>query len=235
MNEYTSSCAKYRHRNQPLYIPEQRRDEYGARRIWVAYGTYAALGTAPFGIDTLSLEENPFRKHYTLLKQTRAHVLAAQREPGQSVGFFFDELKPGQTAEEVCPPFHHTFGEWNLRIERSFVFGRPGTGFGMIIHQGGDKFVLIGEGFQVIFTSKYEVTKPFTGIASFQEKRVVDEETGELETLRYLNGDETRSGRFVIMPGEDPDYGGYPICVTIPARTRIAEVEVYALRDDGEN
>lgn len=48
-----------------------------------------------------------------------------------------------------------------------------------------------------------------------------------------LNGDETKSGRFVIMPGADPDYGGYPICVTIPARSRIAEVEVYAPREDG--
>jgi hypothetical protein len=34
------------------------------------------------------------------------------------------------------------------------------------------------------------------------------------------------------MPSEDPDYGGFPISVTIPARTMIAEVEVYALQDD---
>jgi hypothetical protein len=53
-----------------------------------------------------------------------------------------------------------------------------------------------------------------------------------LETLRMLNGDETRSGAFCIMPSEDPDYGGFPISVTIPARTMIAEAEVYALEDD---
>jgi hypothetical protein len=47
-----------------------------------------------------------------------------------------------------------------------------------------------------------------------------------------LNGEETRSGGFCIMPNEDPDCGGMPICVTIPARTMIAAVEVYALEDD---
>jgi hypothetical protein len=50
----------------------------------------------------------------------------------------------------------------------------------------------------------------------FDEKKVQD--NGSLETLRMLN--------------EDPDCGGMPICVTIPARTMIAAVEVYALEDD---
>ena len=40
---------------------------------------------------------------------------------------------------------------------------------------------------------------------------------------------ETRRGRFGMMPTEDPDYGGFPICVTIPARTMIAEIEFYSL------
>jgi hypothetical protein len=60
---------------------------------------------------------------------------------------------------------------------------------------------------------------------------MVDKETGKLVTGKKLNGDETRSGKFCIMPNEDPDYGGFPICVTIPARTMIAEVEVYSLEE----
>jgi hypothetical protein len=31
-----------------------------------------------------------------------------------------------------------------------------------------------------------------------------------------------------MMPNEDPDYGGFPIAITIPARTGIAEVEFYS-------
>ncbi|EXJ78446.1 hypothetical protein A1O1_08846 [Capronia coronata CBS 617.96] len=227
LNDYVSSCRKYRHRNQPLFIPEQRRDEYGARRVWAAYGTYAALGTAPFGIDTLDPATNPFKLHYGLLAQMAPYVLAAQARPNASFGFFFDEL--AADGSDPSPPITTFFGDWVVRVERSFVFGRPGPGFGMIIHQGGARFLLIGSGFQLVFSSR-DPGKTFTGILRYREKIVVG--PGELADGRVLNGDETRTGKLVIMPGEDPDYGGYPICVTIPARTRVAEVEIYALGEE---
>ena len=223
LNEYSSSCAKYRHRDQPLFIPEQRRDEYGARRSWVAYGSYAALGTSPFGIDTLTPEENPFRRHYGLMKQMSKHILQAQRD-NTSIGFLFDELEAD--GRDTSPEVTKKFGQWNLTIQRSFVFGKPAPGSGMVIHKGGNRFVLIGWGFQVVF--KHE-SAPFTGILRFEEKEV--QEDGSLKTLRQLNGDETRSGLFCIMPTDDPDYADFPICVTIGARTAIAEAEPYALED----
>lgn len=223
LNEYASSCAKYRHRNQPLFIPEQRRDEYGARRSWVAIGSHAALGTSPFGIDTLTAEENPFRRHYGLMKQMSKHILQAQRD-NTSIGFLFDELE--SDGRDPSPQVTKEFGPWKLTIERSFVFGKPAPGSGIVIHQGGDRFLLIGWGFQVVF--KHE-SAPFTGILRFEEKEV--QEDGSLKTLRQLNGDETRSGAFCIMPTDDPDYGGFPICVTIPARTGVAEAEPYFLEE----
>lgn len=63
---------------------------------------------------------------------------------------------------------------------------------------------------------------------------VVDQETGQLWTLRRLTGDETRSGLFAIMPNEDPDSGGFPICVMVPAHTMIAELEVYYSIAEGD-
>lgn len=227
LNDYATSCEKYRHRNQPLFIPEQRRDEYGARRIWTAYGSYQALGTSPFGIDTLEPETNPFRRHYGLLAKVSKHVLEAQAS-NTSIGFFFDELAGPDGLTDSCPPIRATFGPWKLLIERCFVFGKPGPGFGMVIYKGSDKFMLIGMGFQVTFEHE---SAPYTGILRFEEKEV-DPTTQELKTLRMLNGDETRSGRFCMMPNEEPDYGGFPICVTIPARTAVAEAEPYALEDD---
>lgn len=225
LNDYESTCAKYRHRNQPLFIPEQRRDEYGARRIWIAYGSYAAIGASPFGIDTVDAKDSPITKHYALLNSVSALVLEAQRNPSSSVGFCFDD--PPQRAQ----PIVRRWGDYEITIEPSFVFGQRGPGAGMVIYRGGARFLLIGWGFQVRARS----TSPratFTGILRFEEKTVVDCGTGELKTQRRLNGDETRSGKFAIMPSEDPDYGGFPIAVTIPARTMIAELEVYALEDD---
>ncbi|KAJ1337529.1 DUF5597 domain-containing protein [Microdochium nivale] len=227
LNDYGSSCAQYRHRNQPLFIPEQRRDDYGARRIWVAYGSHAALGVCPFGIDTLEPSTNPFTKEYALLDSVSAHVLEAQRRPGSSVGFYFDELPASGKAKPESVTRH--WAGFELTITRAFVFGRPGPGAGMVIHQGDGRFLLVGRGFQVSARA-LDQQATFTGILRFEEKTVVDRDTGELRTARMLNGDETRSGKVALMPNEDPDYGDFPICVTIPARTMIAEVQFYYIK-----
>jgi hypothetical protein len=230
LNDYRTSCAKYRHNNQPLFIPEQRRDEYGARRIWVAYGTYAALGVAPFGVDTMEPSENAFTKHFGLLRSVSAIVLEAQRRPGASVGFYFDELSDGASTKPPNDAVRRTWGDFEVTIERSSVFGKPGPGAGMVIDRGNGKFLLIGWGFQVRAKSVVPGST-LTGILKFEEKAVEDEETGSLRTVRVLNGDETGSGKFARMPNEEPDYGGFPISVTIPARTMIAEVSFYYITD----
>ncbi|KAH8680420.1 glycoside hydrolase superfamily [Ilyonectria robusta] len=228
LNDYNGSCAKYRHKGQPLFIPEQRRDDHGARRIWIAYGTYAAMGVAPFGVDTVDPSENPFTKHYGLLKSVSAIVLEAQRQPNKSVGFCFDELPEGVLTHDASTSVRRVWANFEIIIEPCFVFGKSGTGAGMVIDRGQGKFLLIGWGFQVRAIA-IDPNSSFTGILKFEEKAVEDEETGRLRTVRALNGDETRSGSFAMMPNEDPDYGGFPISVTIPARTMIAEVTFYSV------
>jgi hypothetical protein len=231
LNKYTSSCHKYRHRDQPLFIPEQRRDEYGARRIWAAYGSYQAIGVSPFGIDTLEPETSAFTKHYGLLDSVSQIVLQAQRTSRtSSAGFFFDEL-PESGPDNVKPLVINHWSHYEITIEPCFVFGKRSAGCGMVIHLGGAKFLLIGWGFQIRARSLL-TSSTFTGILRFEEKFVLDKATGKLGTARALNGDETRSGKFAMMPSEDPDYGGFPICVTIPARTMIAEVEFYDIADE---
>jgi hypothetical protein len=226
LNNYNLTCAKYRHGDQPLFIPEQRRDEHGARRIWTALGSYQALGTAPFGIDTIAVSESPFRKHYQLLANVSQLILAAQQRSGSSIGFYFDEWSP--KSENMVTA---TFGPWHLHIERSLVFGTPSPGYGIVIHLDEARFLLIGEGFQVKFSSK-KPTAYFTGILEVAEKEVINQETGQMRSWRFLGGDETRSGQAAVMPSENPDYGSFPICITIPSRTKIAEVEVYALENE---
>jgi hypothetical protein len=229
LNDYDKSCAKYRHRNQPLFVPEQRRDEYGARRMWIAYGSHAAMGVAPFGVDTVEPADNPFTKHYGLLKSVSAIVLEAQRLPKSSVGFCFDEI-PNGASNNISHPVKRSWGDFDITIDRCFVFGKPGPGAGMVIHRGHGKFLLIGWGFHVSAKSSLR-NATFTGILKFEEKAVDDEETGRLRAVRVLNGDETRSGSFAMMPNEDPDYGGFPISVTVPARTMIAEVTFYSISE----
>lgn len=87
---------------------------------------------------------------------------------------------------------------------------------------------MIGAGYQVSFKST-KTSATFTGLLKSEERAV--DANGNLRTLRTLNGDETRSGGFMIMPNKDPDYGGFPIRVTIPARTCIAECTAYSIEE----
>ncbi|CAI6335595.1 unnamed protein product [Periconia digitata] len=229
LHDYESTCQNYRHGGQALFIPEQKRDEKGARRIWSAYGNYLSLGCSPFGIDSLQAADCPFTKHYRLLYSLRRQFLdTSANRPEDMMGFFFDDFVEGQKVREK--PWTKTMGGFEVIIERAFVFGKPGPGAGMVIHQGDGKFLCIGWGFNVSFKSTSPAST-FTGILHAEEKEI-NAETGELSTLKWLGGDETRSGEFLIMPNEDPDYGGFPIAVTIPARTCIAECWAYSLEEE---
>ncbi|KAF2005657.1 glycoside hydrolase family 35 protein [Amniculicola lignicola CBS 123094] len=223
--DYTDTCDIYGMRDQALFIPEQRRDAFGARRMSQAIGTYGAIGVCPFAIDTLT-GNVPFAPLYKLLQPLSTIILAAQARPNASFGFYFDEYdsnKPGQ--EKI---YKKCFGNYKLTITRAFVLGQPGPGTGLILETGPSKFVLVGMGFKVQFQS-LSTSSHFTGILTYKEKRVSDAEKGVLETVRSLNGDETKSGAWCNMPNDNPDYGDQYIPMTCPAGTMISEVEVYSL------
>ncbi|RSL46822.1 hypothetical protein CEP54_013682 [Fusarium duplospermum] len=222
-HDYETVCKNYTDQGNPLFIPEQRRDENGARRVWLSYATYGGLGSSPFGIDTGA---EVVGREFKLLAQTSSYLLNAA--PEDRFGFFFDE----EPCDKFPEQWTRVFGDIKVIVERCFVFGKPGAGGGMVIHLGNSKFLLVGRGFHVRFEGvRKEAT--FAGILWAEEKEVDSE--GKLQTLRILNGDETRSGEFLMMPNDDPDYGGFPIAVTVPARTCIAEVEAYWIAEDEED
>ena len=220
-HDYETVCKDYTDKGNPLFFPEQRRDEHGARRIWLAFGTYGALGVSPFGIDT---GPEAVGREYKLVSQVKDFILGAA--PADRFGFYFDEL---QALSNVEKPWTRVFGDMEVMVERAFVFGKPGPGGGIVIRLAGDKFLLVGYGFQAKFKSVKKGVI-FTGILSAKEMEVTEE--GSLRPLRLLNGDETRGGSALVMPNEEPDHGEVPIATCIPARTGIAEVEVYILEED---
>lgn len=220
-NDYDMVCRDYTNKGNPLFIPEQRRDQHGARRAWLAHGTYGALGVSPFGIDT---GPEDIGREYRLLSQVKDFVLGAALE--DRFGFYFDEM---QEPPKIEMPWSRVFGDMQVTIERSFVFGKQGPGGGMIIRLAEHKFLCVGYGFQARFKSMKKGVV-FTGFLEAKELEVTKE--GDLRPLRLLNGDETRGGMALVMPNQEPDYGDVPIATTVPARTGIAEVTVYTLTDD---
>ncbi|KAG5807704.1 hypothetical protein H9Q74_007676 [Fusarium xylarioides] len=164
LQEYEWACKHYRYENQPLLIPEQRADGRGSRQAWLAYGSYGALGCSPFGIDTIDISDNEFKRPYGLLAKVSNHILTAQaRNLEDMFGFFFDE--PSRTAKNR---WTRSIGRLRLHVTRSFAFGKQTSGYGIIIHSGQGRFLLIGEGFQVKFESMNPDTT-YTGILEFRE------------------------------------------------------------------
>ncbi|KAL2843342.1 glycoside hydrolase superfamily [Aspergillus pseudoustus] len=219
--EIISEC--FRHDNLPLFVPEQRRDEYGARRIWPAYGTQLAIGCSPFGIDSLLPHEaSPFTLHFGLLRDVRKYILDAQaNRPDDIFGFYFDEAEQPQEK-----PWVKSFGDYEATVERVFSFGKKGEAAGMLIRQADGAFIAVGFGYQVVFQS----TNPksvFTGVLCVEEMEA--QEDGSLQRARVFNGDETQHGRCLVMPPQEPDYDGFPIPFHIPARTMISRCSVFSL------
>ena len=229
MGDYEANCRAYLHRGQAFFIPEQRRDEYGALRIWSALANCGALGTSPFGIDTDHPSTSPFTSHFALLAQVTPLILEARQKSRQTTGFFFDQYEPGTS--DPSPPRKVIFGEWILHIRRAGVFGHAGPGYGMIIALDSEEFIFIGEGFEVEFQATH-TGAVFSSVLQFEEKRMVD---GKMVTERLMNGDETsvggHTGSVVRMPSGDPDYGEFPIAISIPSRTKIATCKPYYLTD----
>lgn len=241
--DYTQICRWYSENGQPFLIPEQRRDEYGLRRIWEAVGRFGALAAVPFGVDTLQAETAGITSHYELLSFVAPQLLQARREGRFVTGFFFDELLAGESAGE---PIVRLSTSYQLSISRAFVVGTPGPGFGLIMELEEDRFLLVGKGFKVEFASR-SPKSVVSGILRFEEKSVVrmgkegsslqhnsvrEHAATMLRTDRSFNGDETRSGAWANMPNDMPHYGSAFIPIAIPARTGIAEVRAYSVGEE---
>lgn len=68
---------------------------------------------------------------------------------------------------------------------------------------GDSTFLLVGDGFQVTFSS----TNPgevFTEILRFVEGEAINETSGKMRIWGTPGGDETRSGQPAAMPASDP-------------------------------
>ncbi|KAH6689905.1 glycoside hydrolase [Plectosphaerella plurivora] len=221
LDEYETTCKEYLYKDEPLFIPEQRRDPEGARRMWLAYGTYGAIGVSPFAVE---IDPVAVGREFKVLNRVKDVV--AKAGPADRFGFFFDELRDPPLAEK---PWVTVFGDLEVTIHRASVFGKPGPGGGLVVRLAENKFLLAGFGFDVRFRS-LKKGAGFTGILSSRELEPAED--GTLRTGRIWNGDQIKGGEAMVMPNEEPDYGEFPIPASVPARTGLAEVEVYVLEEE---
>lgn len=201
-------CKGYTQSGNPLFIPETRADPGGMANLFQAFATFNAIGTSPFGVD--SMEDDwavSLRGTYGILRQL-APLILAHRGSDAVIGFRLDAAQPRIVRQ---------LGGYELQITNDMqlfydFFGKNPdeplkTAYGLIIATGPDTFVGAGFGFAVVFRPAAQPTM-LVGIEAVEEGEYRD---GEWVAGRRMNGDETWSGGTWRFPaGDIPALGPMP-------------------------
>jgi beta-galactosidase GanA len=181
--DFAAWCRKYTQRGNPLFIPEMRRAEDGARNVFYAIGQHDAIGTSPFAVDSLDAPaQTPLSQSYAVLQQL-APVILEHQGSGAMAGFLLDRAQPSVTRQ---------LGGYELEISLDEIFGfNADIGYGLIIAVAPDTFIGAGSGFRVAFRA----TTPGAAQVGIGTVDEVAYRNGAWIARRRLNGDENDQGR----------------------------------------
>lgn len=201
-----------------LFIPEMRRDAIGVGHIFQAVGSYQALGTSPFGVDSADAAElAPLADGYGILREIETSLTDQHGASRPSVGFALTAKTPTLTAR---------LGGLELHLSRYAGIALEPAGdvsYGLVIRIGPDQFIVAGRGFRLGFATEGGAER----IAIAGARELGREDLPELAPRRRLNGDETAGGAAILHPPlEHPGMSPFPI----PAQHRhtgLTEVSVY--------
>lgn len=181
--EFHQICRSYSAMSGGLFIPEMRRDEAGAANAFLAFGSFGAVGVSPFGVDTTPPAEGAAMSDaYSLLASVSDALF-------QSPAFGI-HLDDGHThAREAL-------GEFIFSAERDANgIGAPVPhGYGVVIQETDDTFIIAGRGLILTCQSDSEAAAELVSV-----EELTDSDAG-LVTERSLNGDETNSGSWILLP-----------------------------------
>jgi hypothetical protein len=203
-DDFVQWCQRYTRRGNPLFIPETRRGEDGARNVFYAIGQHEAIGTSPFGVDSIEdPSDTPFSKSYTILRQLAPLVLEHQGK-SEMAGFVLDDEHPSITRE---------LGGYELKVTLNQGFDyKSEHGYGLVVACGPDLFVGGGYGFQVSFRPK-AADSTLVGIVEIDEGEY---HNGKWVAGRRLNGDESGSGYLWRFPPLHPQSGNFIFSMSRP-------------------
>jgi beta-galactosidase GanA len=87
---------QYHRSGNPVFIPELKQGLEAANLAFWIYGQHDAICVAPFGIDAIPAELDPFTKTFAVLEQVQALILQHQGK-GTMAGLFVDSTASSQT------------------------------------------------------------------------------------------------------------------------------------------
>lgn len=185
--DFRAVCAQYMRPDNPLFIPEARRDARAASACFYALGQHDALCYAPFGIDGVSLP-HPLVESYALLGEMLPLLAGAQGE-GRMAGFFQQEDNE----------------RWIVDLDGYRLLAGTTTplqegaipGGGLVLALGEGEFVAVGRSLSIELARDADrVNVEFLWLETGTFKG------GQWVAGRRLNGDETNHGRTVKLLSE---------------------------------
>ena len=181
VKDFKGTCDLYARAGNPLFIPEAR--PIVGDLFW-ALGRHAAIGFSPFGIEDVK-PDNPLADAYALLGNMHPLVTSAAAG-GKLLAVMLDD-ESTQTA---------VLGGYRLSLRSAHARGRQDDArpYGMVLATAADEFLVVGSGFEVVFSSESPDTKSV-------EIGAIDEgtfEKGRWIPGRRLNGDEQHAA---LAPG----------------------------------
>lgn len=222
VSNFAEVCEEYTVGNEnPLFIPEARRDVSSVANVFYAFGQHDALCYSPFGIEdfldptlgsgegvdadilqSLNIHLSAFNpigtgpylsRSYELLRNMLG-TIQKYRGTGKMKGFL-QSNEPGSIL---------SFSKYDVKISYKFnKEGKPASG-GLVIEVSDDEFIVAGIGFTLEFESKAgNVSK--VGYVRVEEGTFVQD---EWIRGRVLNGDESTYG---IIVGSLPSV----LCVEV--------------------
>ncbi|MBQ9655252.1 MAG: DUF5597 domain-containing protein [Prevotella sp.] len=225
---FKSWADQYALPNNRLFIPESRCCENSGARAMYAFGEHRAIGFSPFAIDQATPRETAsITKAYTLLKQ----IASKLSNNTLSWGMLFDQQDKERviTDDGMAITCRHYFTlPWDARATDGSTWPEGGA---MLIKVNKYEYLLAGTGVVVAFASQYEKSREeqkvlgedgfvadatnqnvhFVKRDTFSGHRIgigsVDEvsidETGKMNYIRRLNGDQDHQGRHVRIACDD--------------------------------
>jgi hypothetical protein len=200
--------ASYTRSGNVLFIPESRSGLQGAANAFYAIAQHSAIGYSPFGIDARQEDSanGPLTKAYDVLNQLSSKILNAQTK-GSINGIWLNQKKKKQQFQS---------GRYNLEaVLRNSLWRQealPENGYGLVIAEGPDEFIIAGKDIQ--FNFFVADATGYVGIASIDEGEYVN---GNWVAGRRLNGDDImynyniageaavkKTGTIVKLPGDGP-------------------------------
>lgn len=195
---------QYHRFGNPVFILEIKQGPEAANLAFWIYGTHDAMCVAPFGIDEVPVEEDPFTNAFAALAQVKDLILTHQGN-GTMTGIFVDTTDRSQTFN-----LNGYAVMANLVVLKSFpgappIEKKPTVAGGIIFAIAPDEFITVGKDYELTFTPlKTNPQKAHVDVDFMEEGKFVN---SEWITRRRLNGDE--------------GTGGGPIGSFAPKNTRV--------------